>query len=279
MSALRLGLRRFFFALAPVAPAIRLRRLLALWTAAYVAVRLPHVEELYCRAVLNDAMLYRVVDASPPAPALVLALVGLLALALVSACGRRGAGAASFAVACLFGLLVALEATTPRAYAALALIQWLLLGFAPGPPRRDARGAPRVAPRWATRLLALQFASVYAFAGLAKLCSPTWRSGAAVLYATRSPDYGGHLLSASVPLDEASARVIAWLTIVVELGVAIGLWRPRTRRWAMAAVVALHLGIALSLRISLLFHALMLAHLVLFTATSAAPRREEAAGA
>jgi hypothetical protein len=53
-------------------------------------------------------------------------------------------------------------------------------------------------------------------------------------------------------------------TIVGEIFIALGLWWPVTRRAALVVLVLLHVGIAVTLRISWLFHALMLLHIVLF---------------
>ena len=54
------------------------------------------------------------------------------------------------------------------------------------------------------------------------------------------------------------------LRTVFELFVGIGIWFSRTRTAAMVVCILLHLAMALSLRISPLFHTLMLLHLALF---------------
>ncbi|MCA9659615.1 MAG: HTTM domain-containing protein, partial [Myxococcales bacterium] len=251
---------RAFTAPSPAAPVDRFRRLLGAWTAVYVALRLPYVEELYGRDVLNDAPIRRWFDVGPPPPELLLALmIALIVAALVGPWCRR-ARAASLLVALLFGAVASFETSPPRAYAALALIQWFLLSCAYG--RAEADGGR--ATGWGARMLKLQYASVYLFAGLAKLCSPVWWGGAAIVYVLRSPDYGGLIVSTDVEVPAALALLFAWATILGEVFIAVGLWSERTRRWAILGVVALHLSLLLTIRISLLFHALMLLHLALF---------------
>ncbi len=260
---------RAFTAPAEVAPVDRFRRLLGLWTAVYVGLRLPYAEELYGRAVLNDAPGRQWIDLGTPAPSLMVALMIVLIVAALVGPWSRRSRCASWLVALLFGALIALECSPPRAYAALALIQWFLLGFAPG--QREASGGQ--ASGWGLRMLKLQYTSVYLFAGLAKLCSPAWWSGAAMIYVLRSPDYGGRMIPTAAEVPTEVAFGLAWATIIAELFFAVGLWSGRTRRWAMLGVIGLHLSMALTIRISLLFHGLMLLHLVLFVG---APRRSSA---
>jgi hypothetical protein len=248
----------FFHEPAPTAPVLWFRRLLAGWTAAHVLTRVPHVEELYVREVLHDGMLRRWFAVPPPPAWLVYLTIAGLLLALASILADRAVRPAQLAALALFALLAGLEGATPRAYVELALIQWSLLQFA---PVRDT-----TAPPWPTRLLALQFASVYLFAALAKLSEgPGWRSGEALTRMFGSPHYGDYLLSPWLAqLGPPAPLLLAWAVIAAELLIGLGPWSARTRPWALATAVLLHLGMATTLRISLLFHALMLLHLVLF---------------
>lgn len=262
------AVRRFFFAEEPIDRVAWFRRGLAAWTAAYVIVQVPHLEELYCRPILREGHLDRWFGIAPPPYPVIAAIVAalLLALALVVAAVRTRAAtiAAALAYAALFGL----AASPPRAYGELAMVQWGLVALAPvGPP-----GTP--APRWAARLLMLQLSAVYCYAALAKLVEgPGWRDGQAVAVISRS-EYAQHLLSAGVTLERGPLAVaIAWSTIALELIIGVGLWPARTRRPAAAALVLLHAGIAATMRISLLFHALMLVHLLLFFGPPALRRR------
>jgi hypothetical protein len=243
---------------APAAPVDRFRRLLGLWTAVYVALRLPYVEELYCRSVLSDAPIRHWIDVGVPPPALMRSLMIVVIVGALLGPGWRRPRAASWLVGGLLAIITAFESSPPRAYAALALLQWFFLGCAGGRSCGDGGTG------WGWRMLRLQYTSVYFFAGLAKLCSPMWWGGAAIVLVLRSPEYGGVLLSTEVDIPAGIALVLAWATILGELFIALGLWFRRSRRWAILTVVGLHVAIALTLRISLLFHTLMLLHLVLF---------------
>ena len=251
------ALQRFFFADEPCARASRFARGLAAWTGVYVLMQLPHLEELYCRPILREGRFDTLVGPWPPPLPLVIALATLLLVALALVAADRGGRTARAGAAGLFAGLVALEASGPRAYAELAAIQWALVAMAPlhGP-----------APRWATRLMMLQLSTVYGFAALSKMTEGTgWWSGEALVWIFASERQGQHLLSASLPLKPGPlAGALAWSTMGLELLIAAGLWSRRARAPAAAALVLLHLAIAASMRVSLLFHALMLLHLLLF---------------
>lgn len=257
MRRARAALQRFFFAEEASGRVLRFSRGLALWTGVYVAAQVPHLEELYCRPILREGRLDGWIGPWPPPLPLVAAMVALLVVALGLVAANRGGRAARAMAAGLFVGLVALEASGPRAYAELAAIQWVLVAMAP-------IGGTK--PRWATRLMMLQLTSVYGFAALSKMFEGTgWWSGEAVVWVLRSTHQGEHLLSAWLPLSrEPLAQAIAWSTIGFELLIAVGLWFARTRPAAVGALVLLHVGIAGSMRVSLLFHALMLLHLLLF---------------
>ncbi|MCY1062455.1 HTTM domain-containing protein [Nannocystis sp. SCPEA4] len=250
------GLSRFFFATEATARTQRFARGLALWTGAYALTQWPHLEELYSRPVLREGRLDRWL-AGPPPLWLITGLMGLLLVAAALVAAGRGGRTARVLAAGLFALLVGLEASTPRAYAELAVVQWGLVALAP---------LGRVGPRWATRLMMLQLSAVYVFAALSKLVEGTsWWTGEAMVLIFRSSHQGQHLLSAWLPLTLGPlARALAWSTIALELAIGFGLWFARTRKPAAVALVLLHLGIAGSMRVSLLFHALMLLHLLLF---------------
>lgn len=66
-----------------------------------------------------------------------------------------------------------------------------------------------------------------------------------------------------IPLDRYFHFTRGW-TDRRELFIALGLWHRRTRVAAAVALVGLHAGMALTMRVSWLFHGLMLAHLGLF---------------
>ena len=250
----------FFFTDEPLARVRLFRRGLALWTIVYVALQVPHLEELYCRPILREGRLDTWLALGPPPLWLIEAMIAALLLALALVLHDVGVRVARFAVVALLLALSVMEASPPRAYGELAMVQWPLVALAPVGP------ATAVGPRWATRLVMLQLSAVYCYAALAKLVEGAgWRTGDAVALISRSEFYGQHLLSAGVTLDRGPlALALGWSTIALELLVGVGLWPARTRVAAACGLVLLHVGIAATMRISLLFHALMILHLVLF---------------
>lgn len=243
----------FFWTAEPVLAIRRYRVLLGLWTLALIGERLPYLAELYALPVLRSGL----VKTAPPIAAVYAAAVGLVVAVLGVVFGRWPRRCAALVLVC-FAWLAAVEVRAPRAYVVLALVQWLLVQVTPAARTGEA-------PRWGTRLVMLQFSTMYGFAAAGKLLVADWRSGEAVVTALQSSIYGEFLVSAWLPLDEGPwPWAIAWGTIVGELFIAVGLWWSRTRSAAIVTLVGLHLGIALTLRVSWLFHALMLLHVVLF---------------
>jgi hypothetical protein len=65
------------------------------------------------------------------------------------------------------------------------------------------------------------------------------------------------------------AQIGAHATVGVEVYIATAIWFKRTRISAMLAVVLLHLSMTLTLRVSPLFHLIMMLHLCLFVRADA----------
>ncbi|MBA3548253.1 MAG: HTTM domain-containing protein [Nannocystis sp.] len=254
--------RRFFYAPDATAPLDRFRRYLAVWTGAWALTHLPHARELYGRPILREGLADLVPGLTPPPLALVLVLSAGLVAALVLVLAGVRTRTATRVVAGCFAALVMLDASELLAYNGLALLQWTILALAPEGP---------VAPRWAARLVMLQLSTVYGFAALTKLIEgPAWRDGTAIARIFGSPRYGQHLVSNWLPPAEGAwPLALGWSVIALELFIAFGLWHRRTRAAAVIALVGLHVGMALTMRVSWLFHGLMLAHLGLFRAARA----------
>jgi len=107
-------------------------------------------------------------------------------------------------------------------------------------------GAPSFAARLALRALQLQLALVYAATGLEKASGVQWWDGEALWRSWMRADLGTIDFSwvASMPWV---AKIGCWATLLVEVGYAVFIWIPRTRRpWALATI-ALHAGIGLTL--------------------------------
>jgi hypothetical protein len=231
------------------------RRLLCAWTVVYLGARLPHVEELYCRPVLREGLLPAL--AVPPPPSLlVTALFAAALLALVPlALGRRERLAWAVFFPAYLAIFV-LDPMMPRGYGTLSVVQWGILGLPPAV---------------AATLLRLQWSSVYLFTVVAKLAAGGWWDGTALWVSLRNDRYGDFLLSGG-GVSRGLALALSWGALALEVFAPIGAWWPRTRGAAAAACVALHLGILLTMRISPLFHALMVIHLPLFFGEGS-PRR------
>lgn len=249
--------RRFFFAEEPLGRLVWYRRGMALWTCSWALVHLPYADEIYSRSFLREGIYDRWTGGPPPSLALVIGLSLALALGLGLVLAERLVRPAIVVVWTAFAALYVLDAGQLRAYTTLALVQWGLLGL-------GALG-PSAAPRWSARLMMLQVSAVYFFAALAKLIeTPLWRDGEAVARIFGSDRYGQHLLSSLAPAPGPWTVAVGWAVIALELFIALGLWHRRTRLAAAASLVALHLGIALTMKVSLLFHSLMALQLALF---------------
>lgn len=110
------------------------------------------------------------------------------------------------------------------------------------------RGSRWRAP-WALRLLQLQVSALYLFSVTAKLGGASWQNGTAVGQAVQLEDLQRLVLPESLATSVTVAAVLTYGTLVVEAFLVIGLWLPKTRWWAMAAGIAIHLGIEATLLI------------------------------
>ena len=143
------------------------------------------------------------------------------------------------AAAMSYVLLLDEQTYSNHLYLLVLVVLLLVLANAGGALGVDARRG-RVGPHaeaYAVWLLRTQVSATYAFAALAKL-NPVYLSGA-TLAGYMSPD-----LLVALPEAMRLPFVLAcsWGTIALELGLAVALWSARWRRVAVAAGVALHVG-------------------------------------
>ncbi len=122
-------------------------------------------------------------------------------------------------------------------------------------------GSRATVPGWPILLIKLQVSIVYLFAGLTKI-HPAWLSGAVL--AAYLPETTRDLL----PLAWQSVIIqsLAWLSIGVELFLAVALWLPRLRWLALVVGIGLHAGMMM-LEPGSLFGAVRLANFALITIT------------
>ena len=117
--------------------------------------------------------------------------------------------------------------------------------------RRFAADDERLGPLWAVRLLQLQLTLIYLTSGGSKLLDADWRSG--VVLADRIVRYGSRAIALGVPhalvdflRSPLGGHLMAKGTIATELGLAVLLWVPRTRRLAAWAGIIFHVTIDLT---------------------------------
>jgi hypothetical protein len=262
----------FFFADEPVYPAVYFRVALALWTVGFFAPRLPHLRELYAERAIHVPHPWMArVGGMPALPvwavwSCVLVLLASLALFAAGYHARKLHPLIVLLLCYLFGY----DVSTVRGYGQLAFYQWLVAYCLPYDRLRDGSGRVLCAPRWGLRLSMLLFTSVYLFGVLAKTHGGEgWFDGKTLYYTLRGHDYGRFLLSEWFPVSLGVARGLGWATLLSEGFIGFGLWWRGTRPWAVLLCVGMHVMMALSLRVSILFHLLMLGHLPLFLSASA----------
>lgn len=266
----RMGARwnDFFFAGSPVYAAVYFRVFIALWTAGFFLPRLPHLRELYAEPAIQVPHPWLARFGLPTLP-LEITWAVIIALLVCLACFAAGYHARRLHpfIVLMLAYLLGCNLVRVHAYGELAFYQWVVAYCLPYDRLCDRDGAVVRSPRWGLRLATMLFSSVYLFGVLSKTFDGEgWFDGKTLFYTMRGHDYGSFLLSAWVPISLGIAKVLGWATLVNESFIGLGLWHGRTRRWAMLACIGMHLLMALSMRVSVLFHLLMVGHLPLFFA-------------
>ena len=212
-------------------------------------------------ALFRPISFLRLLDRMPPAEV----VAGLQAIALAAA------------VLAMLGLLT--RVTLPLAWlAALPLVAMtsslgkvvhndvlLLLCLVPLLPapagaawsldaRQRVRADHGAAFGWPVRTAMLVVAGAYCFSGLAKLlhAGPAWVASDNlrwVLYASSDQQDTPNLFALFVADRPVLAHLVAAATLAVELGFPLVLWRPRLAWLFVPAVIAMHAGIGLAMRL------------------------------
>ena len=155
------------------------------------------------------------------------------------------------------------------------LLMCFLLAFTPCDRSFRIRGNVRDpelrrGPIWAQRLMQLQLSLVYLASGGGKLLDPDWRSGTVIMLRVgrnldRALAQGQELpeLLLSILRSPLTFSVACKLAILLELSLAILLWVPRLRAFALWLGVVFHLGIELTSKVEI-FSWLVLTVYVLF---------------
>jgi hypothetical protein len=116
------------------------------------------------------------------------------------------------------------------------------------------QGRVSSAPSWGVtlsrRVLQIHLCLAYMSSGFEKMVSPAWWSGNVIWRALVQPDFRQYdfVWLARLPW---LAMLSSWFTMVIESGYFLAMWVPRLRVVWMAAIIVLHLGIALFMGLGL----------------------------
>ncbi|MCY1060765.1 HTTM domain-containing protein [Nannocystis sp. SCPEA4] len=132
-----------------------------------------------------------------------------------------------------------------------------------------ARDVATDANRLAIRVMQIHLCIAYLFSGVEKASGEQWRNGTAIWRSLVAQGYQLIDFSwlAQVPW---LAMVSGWLVLVIEIGYAVFMWFPRTRRLWVAAVAAMHAGIGVFMGLHV-FAAIMIVVTVAMFGVSAEP--------
>ena len=105
---------------------------------------------------------------------------------------------------------------------------------------------PTSGTRLALRVLQFELCVIYVTSGIHKAMGEQWWTGEAIWRAVHLPLFG------MVNMDWLAqapwmAMLMAWATLLIEIGYGIFVWPRRTKHLWVAATVALHIGIALTI--------------------------------
>jgi hypothetical protein len=139
----------------------------------------------------------------------------------------------------LFLLLAYLQVLDEQTYSNHGYLLTLIVGLVTVAHWRPRDG---LVSGWPLFLLKTQLTITYVFAALTKL-NPAFLSGA-VVYANLRPS----ILALGAPIvSYPSVATLAWISVVLELFLAVALWSARWRRVAMLTGIVLHSAMVLSL--------------------------------
>jgi len=124
-------------------------------------------------------------------------------------------------------------------------------------------GAPCVSANIGLRLTQVTLAMVYGFAGLAKVGGVSWMDGSAVMKTLGNAEFRPFNLTGilGLPGGEFFLNLCTHLALWTELLYPILIWKPAFRRYVLAAAVAMHLGIALTMGLTVFSLAMIAANL------------------
>lgn len=114
--------------------------------------------------------------------------------------------------------------------------------------RGRASPAPTAVARIVHRLIQVHLCIIYLNTGIAKARGEQWWNGEAIWRAVMQPQFNVFDFT-WLPAHPALAMLAGWSVLLVELGYAVLIWLPWTRRPALIAAIAMHAGIAITMRL------------------------------
>jgi len=120
---------------------------------------------------------------------------------------------------------------------------------------------------WGLRMIQIELVAIYASAATSKFAGETWQNGTAMWYVSRMNDNFGRLVP-SIYFDQFWVSAgLTWGALFIEATLPVALWFRRTRKLAIVAGLALHLGIESSMNL-FLFEWIMMLGLFTFVVPS-----------
>lgn len=118
-----------------------------------------------------------------------------------------------------------------------------------------------VRARWPVRLLQVQLSLIYLASVQVKLDGDTWPDGTAVSYALRLEDMIIIPVPQWVSTSPLLTNVATWGTLAVELAIGVLVWNRLLRRYVLAAGIAMHISIMLSVSVGFFTPAMFVLYL------------------
>lgn len=133
--------------------------------------------------------------------------------------------------------------------------------------RREASTIFAPAPRWAAYLIGVQLSLVYLSSSVGKLLDADWRGGRVMQLRFAVVDSVAWMDWLPAPLrstlhSPTFGQLASACAIASELTLALGLWLPKTRVFALWLGVVFHIGIELSAQVELFSYTMLGAYVV-----------------
>ncbi len=119
---------------------------------------------------------------------------------------------------------------------------------------------PARAP-WALRLVQVQLSLLYLSTVWEKLQGQTWADGTAISYGLGIGRLARVHLPDGLTDSVLLVNLLTWSTLVIELSLALLVWRRRLRPWVLGFGVAMHLCIEVTMMVGFLGMAILVAYL------------------